>query len=174
MHRWLAWNVFFPPQERLKEHPTYKILREMEAVDRLIAADAIRTAPDQAKLPLTTKADIRQHRASLRSTAVGMVLQLTIIEDLFAYNTPKVFDLYGVWKEAPSTDSDLENKAMLFGPGLYTRFVQEGHHACQAISRGGATGLNRMQLKTRIRRMIRALSTSHGATQDTTEPTRNE
>jgi phenylacetate-CoA ligase len=35
MHRWLVWNVFFPLQERLKGHPTFRILKEMEAADLL-------------------------------------------------------------------------------------------------------------------------------------------
>lgn len=39
MRRWLAWNVFFRLQEAVKGHPTYRILREMEAADRLPAAD---------------------------------------------------------------------------------------------------------------------------------------
>ena len=106
MHRWLARNVFFPLQERLKGHPTYGILREMEAADRLNAAELesycdqklrefiaacysrvpfirermrdaglgpsdIRTASDLARLPLMTKADMRQNRESLRSAASG-------------------------------------------------------------------------------------------------------
>jgi phenylacetate-CoA ligase len=37
MHRWLAWNVFFPLQEWLKGHPTLRILKEMEAADLLTA-----------------------------------------------------------------------------------------------------------------------------------------
>lgn len=39
MHRWLARNVFFPLQERIKGHETIRILREMEAVDRFSAAE---------------------------------------------------------------------------------------------------------------------------------------
>src|SRR5581483_8572864 len=35
MRRWLAWNLFFRLQERAKGHPTFRILREMEAADRL-------------------------------------------------------------------------------------------------------------------------------------------
>ena len=33
MHRWLVWNVLFPIQERVKGHPTLRILREMERMD---------------------------------------------------------------------------------------------------------------------------------------------
>lgn len=35
MHRWLVWNLFFPLHEWLKGHPTFRILKEMEAADRL-------------------------------------------------------------------------------------------------------------------------------------------
>jgi phenylacetate-CoA ligase len=35
MHRWLVWNVLFPLQEWVKGHPTFRILSEMEAADRL-------------------------------------------------------------------------------------------------------------------------------------------
>jgi phenylacetate-CoA ligase len=39
MRRWLTWNVWFRAQERLKGHPTFGILREMEAADRMPAAE---------------------------------------------------------------------------------------------------------------------------------------
>jgi phenylacetate-CoA ligase len=38
MHRWLVWNFVFPVQERLKRHPTLRVLKEMEAADRLSPA----------------------------------------------------------------------------------------------------------------------------------------
>ena len=39
MRRWLAWHVWFRLQERAKRHPTFRILREMEAADRLSALE---------------------------------------------------------------------------------------------------------------------------------------
>jgi phenylacetate-CoA ligase len=39
MQRWLIWNVLFRLQERAKGHPTYRILSEMEATDRLSAPE---------------------------------------------------------------------------------------------------------------------------------------
>jgi phenylacetate-CoA ligase len=39
MRRWLAWNVLFPLQEWAKGHPTFRILREMEAAERLSAGE---------------------------------------------------------------------------------------------------------------------------------------
>src|ERR671927_395097 len=35
MHRWLVWNVIFRAHEWAKRHPTYEILAELEAADRL-------------------------------------------------------------------------------------------------------------------------------------------
>jgi phenylacetate-CoA ligase len=35
MRRWLVWNIIFRLHESMKGHPTYRILRQMEAADRL-------------------------------------------------------------------------------------------------------------------------------------------
>ena len=108
--------------------------------------------------------------------SVGTVLHLLILEDLFAENTPRIFDLaaYSGWKAELSNASYLENKAMLFRRGAYTRFVQEGHRACQSISRGGAAALDRWQLKNRVKRMIRSASQSHSPNEGPVEPTAKE
>ncbi len=39
MHRWLVWNVLFPLHERAKGHPSFRILKEMEAADFLSPAE---------------------------------------------------------------------------------------------------------------------------------------
>jgi phenylacetate-CoA ligase len=39
MYRWFAWNIVFRVQEMAKGHPTFAILREMEAADRLSLAE---------------------------------------------------------------------------------------------------------------------------------------
>jgi phenylacetate-CoA ligase len=39
MYRWLVWNYAFPLHERLKGHPTVRILNEMETADRLSAVE---------------------------------------------------------------------------------------------------------------------------------------
>jgi phenylacetate-CoA ligase len=39
MHRWLVWNVFFPLHEWAKGHPTFKILKEMEAAEYLTRSE---------------------------------------------------------------------------------------------------------------------------------------
>src|ERR1039458_5068132 len=39
MYRWFAWNIVFRLQEMAKKHPTFGILREMEAADLLSLAE---------------------------------------------------------------------------------------------------------------------------------------
>lgn len=39
MHRWMVWNVMFPLHEWAKGHPSFRILKEMEAADFLNAAE---------------------------------------------------------------------------------------------------------------------------------------
>ena len=39
MPPWFVWNVLFPLQEKLKGHPTFKILRQMERADRMTPAE---------------------------------------------------------------------------------------------------------------------------------------
>ena len=38
-HRWLVWNLLFPLQEWAKGHPTLRILKDMEAIDRCSPAE---------------------------------------------------------------------------------------------------------------------------------------
>ena len=38
LHRWLVWNVLFPLQEKVKGHPTLRVLRELEAAEVLTGA----------------------------------------------------------------------------------------------------------------------------------------
>ena len=39
MHRWLVWNVLFPLQEWAKGHPTFQILRQLEAAELLTQSE---------------------------------------------------------------------------------------------------------------------------------------
>jgi phenylacetate-CoA ligase len=112
MYRWIAWNLVFRLHERLKRHPTFEILREMEQADQLTAAEFeqlrnrklqsfieqcyrhvpyvrmrmqecgveprdIQQPADLQRLPLMTKADVRQNRQSLRSTKAGPLAPFT-------------------------------------------------------------------------------------------------
>jgi phenylacetate-CoA ligase len=106
MNHGLVWNIIFPLHELAKGHATLRILRDMEAADRLSAdqlgklqcaklgelleyaeghvpfarqrlaaagvkAKDIKTSEDLCRIPLMTKADVRTHRASLRSDRTG-------------------------------------------------------------------------------------------------------
>jgi phenylacetate-CoA ligase len=42
MRHWLVWNIFFRLQEALKGHPTFRILRELEAAERLFPDELAR------------------------------------------------------------------------------------------------------------------------------------
>jgi phenylacetate-CoA ligase len=112
MHRWLVWNVLFPLHERTKGHPTFRILKEMEAADYLTAEGLqqlrvrklrnfleyaftnvpyvqnvmnqaglqpsdIRGPADLVRLPLMRKADVRKHRADMRSRSAGKLTQFS-------------------------------------------------------------------------------------------------
>src|SRR5215467_5135981 len=102
MHRWLVRHIVFPVQERSKDQPTLRLLRDMQTVyrmpvpevERLRAARLhdllrytyshvpyvrdmmeragldptdIQCPDDLRRLPLTTKADIRENQERLRS-----------------------------------------------------------------------------------------------------------
>jgi phenylacetate-CoA ligase len=41
MHRWLVWNVFFPLHEMVKGHPSFRVLKEMEAADYLTPVEIV-------------------------------------------------------------------------------------------------------------------------------------
>ena len=125
MRRWLAWNVWFRLQERAKGHATLRMLREMEAADRLSVPELeqlqrkrlrhlvdvcyrhvpyvrrrmqeagveprqIREAADLQRLPLLTKADIREHRSELRSETAK---RLSVFTTGGSTGEPLIFDL---------------------------------------------------------------------------------
>lgn len=49
MHRWLVWNVFFPLHERMKGHPSFHILKEMEEADFLTVAEMEQLRTDKLR-----------------------------------------------------------------------------------------------------------------------------
>jgi hypothetical protein len=103
-------------------------------------------------MPLETGYDPAFSKYSL-----GMVLQLMVIEELLADNPPEVMD-YGddsYYKALLATESYLQAKVILFRPTAYTRLVQEGHRTCQAVTRSTARVLDRMHLKSHIKKVIR-------------------
>jgi hypothetical protein len=94
---------------------------------------------------------------ALSKHSVGTALHLMVIEDLFASNRPDIYDLGSgaPYKELFSTESYLEATVLLFRPGAYLRFVQEGHRACTAVTNIGSVAMDRLQLKSILRKALR-------------------
>lgn len=95
-----------------------------------------------------------------REYSVGTVLQLLLIEDLFSYNRPRVYELgeYGPHKEEFATDNYLQGKLFLFRRGWYTSFVRVGHQGCEASTKLVAGLLERLGLKKKIKKLLRMWS----------------
>jgi hypothetical protein len=89
--------------------------------------------------------------------SAGTVLQMLTVEDLFKYNSPRLFDLgdYGRYKEVLSTESYMQGKLYLFRRGPYMRFLRTGHRSCQFVSSTIASTLDRFNLKTKVRQFLR-------------------
>jgi len=95
-----------------------------------------------------------------RDYSVGTVLQLGIIEDLFGYDPPAIYDLgeYGPHKEEFATDNYLQGKLFLFRRGVYTHFVRTGHKACNASTEAVSGLLERFGWKAWLKKTIRMWS----------------
>ena len=95
-----------------------------------------------------------------RDYSVGTVLQLLIIEDLFANQQPSVYDLgeYGPHKEEFGNDSYLQGKVLLFRRSAYTTLVRFGHARCIEGTRLASQFLDRWGLKQRMKKMVRMWS----------------
>ncbi len=80
-----------------------------------------------------------------------------VVEDLFASDPPKVYDLGtgAPYKEMFSTESYLESNVFLFRPGFYLRFAQEGHRACKLINNTVSVTMDRLHLKSILRKLVR-------------------
>jgi len=95
-----------------------------------------------------------------REYSVGKILQLEIVQDLFACNRPEVYDLgeYGAHKEELGTETYAQGKMLLFRRGAYTGIVRAGHRGCQGGTRIASTLLSRFGLKKRLKKIIRMWS----------------
>jgi hypothetical protein len=98
----------------------------------------------------------------LAKHSVGTVLQFLVVEDLFSYNRPAVFDLqdYGRYKDVLSTESYLEGKLFLFRPGAYARFLRAGHRSAEFVNRSVSAVLDRWNLKSKLRQRMRGWNSS--------------
>jgi CelD/BcsL family acetyltransferase involved in cellulose biosynthesis len=97
------------------------------------------------------------HDPALSKYSPGTVLQYLVVEDLFAHNRPTVLDLqeYGRYKEVLSTESYPQGKMLLFKPGLYSRLLIAGDRVCRSSTKAASQLLDRWNLKTKLKNMIR-------------------
>ena len=99
---------------------------------------------------------------ALSKYSAGTALHLMVIEDLFANNRPEVYDLGSgaAYKEMFSTESYLEGNAFLFRPGAYLRFAQESHRASQFMNKTASTAMDKLHLKSMLRKVLRGQASS--------------
>jgi len=96
---------------------------------------------------------------------VGNVLLLLVLEDLYNYRTPQIFDLgsYGEHKKYYANDNYMEiAEVYLFRRQIRTYLIQNIHHFCSLISEEIKVILDSLNLKGKIKRVIRTLSVSRG------------
>ena len=91
---------------------------------------------------------------------VGTVLQLLVLHDLYARDTPAVFDFgpQGPQKQYFGNDSFLESDVFFFRPGLYPWLARASHRASRHLTARTGALLDRYQLKPRAQRLLRRLA----------------
>lgn len=94
---------------------------------------------------------------AFKKYAPGTVLHMFMIEDLFANNPPRYLDFgaYAKYKEELANEGHLEGKLFLFRRSPYTWLVEQAHRASLGITEGVGAVLERWNLKSRIRGMVR-------------------
>jgi CelD/BcsL family acetyltransferase involved in cellulose biosynthesis len=94
--------------------------------------------------------------------SAGAVLQLLTVEDLFNYNRARIFDLqdYARYKDELSNENYMQGRVFLFRRGVYSRFISAGHRVCSAITVSASASLERIGLKSKVRKLIRRFGTS--------------
>lgn len=93
-----------------------------------------------------------------RDFSVGKILQLKVVEDLFAGNRPAVYDLgeYGPHKEEFGTGSFPQGKLFLFRRGAYPGLVRASHRCSNGLSAIASALLDRFELKKKVKKLIRS------------------
>jgi hypothetical protein len=99
------------------------------------------------------------HDPELSKYSAGAVLQLLCVEDLFNYNRARIFDLqdYARYKDELSNESYMQGRIFLFRRGVYPSLLRAGHRACSAITLAASAFLDRLGLKSKVRKAIRRL-----------------
>jgi hypothetical protein len=97
------------------------------------------------------------HDPAWSELSVGTVLQLLVLEDLFSQNTPEIYDLggYVAYKNYFATESYTEAMVFLFARRPYPLMVERVYRACTITSKEIGALLERLNLKSRIRHLIR-------------------
>jgi hypothetical protein len=98
-----------------------------------------------------------------RKFAVGTVLHMYMIQDLFVHDPPDVLDFgdYGQYKEELSNESILRGKVFLYGKRrLYVDVAKFAHAGCRKSSRIISSSLERLGLKAKIKKLIRGFGAS--------------
>jgi len=99
--------------------------------------------------------------------SAGTVLQLLMVEDLFNYNRARVFDLqdYAWYKDELANENYLQGRMFLFRRGAYSCFLTAGHRVCSAVTLSASAALEKMGLKSKVRKLIRRVGsrTEEGA-----------
>lgn len=100
--------------------------------------------------------------------SVGTILQLLVIEDLFAYDRPAVFDFgtgSGAQKEFFGNTSFLDTDVYLLRRSLYAHLACGVHKASRILAMRTTRMLDHFHLKRPIRKFIRKASTSKGSSE---------
>jgi hypothetical protein len=99
------------------------------------------------------------HDPETSKYSTGAVLQLLCVEDLFNHNRPQVFDLqdYARYKDELSNESYMQGRVFLFRKGVYPRFLRVGHRLCSTVTLSVSASLDRMGLKSKVRKALRRL-----------------
>jgi hypothetical protein len=95
--------------------------------------------------------------------SVGTTLQFLVIEDLFVYNRPNVFDFgtgMGGQKELFGNASFFDTDIYILRKGLYTHLASSIHKAGSALATGTKRALDHYDLKKRVKKLIRQASSS--------------
>jgi hypothetical protein len=92
--------------------------------------------------------------------SAGNVLQLLVLEDLYQYRTPRIFDFgsYGKHKKFFSNDHYMETDVYLFPRRVYSHFARSVHSVSLNASDSVAKVLDRFGLKNKIKKAIRKFS----------------
>lgn len=94
-----------------------------------------------------------------RKYSVGTVVMMLVLEDLFESNSPEFYD-FGTpathlrFQEYLATASYPEARVWLFRRQAYSFLASSVYRACNAISMNGGTLLERLGLKSRVKRLL--------------------